>query len=115
MNNIILVLDLKKEKNKEMKKITRATFKAFVKKNSDKLLIKSISHFDGMTDGIEYSEKAEFKPAERTEGNADYTLGFSGIWLVGRSADDFKLIDNEKYFGYYVYNCCGSFEVVIAK
>ena len=115
MNIIILVLDLKKEKNKEMKKITRATFKSFVKKNSDKLLIKSISHFDGMTDGIEYSEKAEFKPAERTEGNADYTLGFLGIWLVGRSADYFELIDNEKYFGYYVYNCCGSFEVVIAK
>ena len=100
-----------------MKKITRATFRSFVKKNSDKLLIKSISHFDGMTDGIEYSEKAEFKPAERTEEGYvnDNNLGFSAIWLVGQSRDCFNLIDNEKYFGYHVCNCCGSFEVVIAK
>ena len=37
-----------------MKKITRATFKAFVRKNSDNLLAKVISDFDGMTDCLEY-------------------------------------------------------------
>lgn len=100
-----------------MKKITRATFKSFVNKNRDKLLAKVNSSFDGMTDGIVYVKDAEYAPAKKA--NVDYAnennLGFSAIWLVGSSRDYFTLIDNEKYFGYSVYNCCGSFEVVIEK
>lgn len=99
-----------------MKKITRATFKAFVKKNSDKLLAKVKSDFNGMTDCVEYFEDAEYAPAKKSGIDAvEHNLGFSAIWLVGGSRDCFKLIDNDKYFGYSVSNCCGSFEIVIAK
>lgn len=99
-----------------MKKITRATFKAFVRKNRGKLLAKVISDFDGMTDYVEYLEDAEYAPARKAViDSEEHNLGFSAIWLVGHSRDRFKLIDNEKYFGYHVSNCCGSFEVVIAK
>ncbi len=99
-----------------MKKITRATFKAFVRKNRGKLLAKVISDFDGMTDCVEYLEDAEYAPARKAViDSEEHNLGFSAIWLVGHSRDRFKLIDNDKYFGYYVSNCCGSFEVVIAK
>ena len=40
------------------KKITLATFKAFIRKNADRLYIMNRSHFDGMTDGR--------RPAQRT-------------------------------------------------
>ena len=99
-----------------MKKITRATFKSFVKKNSDKLLAKVISDFNGMTDCEEYFQDAEYAPAKKSDIDAvEHNLGFSAIWLVGYNRDRFKLIDNDKYFGYSVSNCCGSSEIVIAK
>ncbi|HPJ87402.1 MAG TPA: hypothetical protein PLU55_04760 [Candidatus Pacearchaeota archaeon] len=99
-----------------MKKITRATFKSFVKKNSDKLLAKVISDFNGMTDCVEHLSDAEYSPARKAEiDSEENNLGFNEIWLVGDSRDYFKLIDNEKYFGYHVSNCCGSFDIVIAK
>jgi len=83
-----------------MKKITKATFKSFIKKNEGKLFIQCVSSFDGIFDGVEYVHD---------------TLGYNGIWLVGGSRDYFTAFDNGDFTGYEVYNCCGSFIIATQK
>jgi len=123
-----------------MKKITKATFKSFVKKNTDKLFIQLCSDFDGMSDCVEFipSNQRKFvemkkdtvsdsdyrygleqgKTREQIETsffNNKYTLGYRGIWLVNHSRDSFQAYDDEQFTGIHVYNCCGSFTVAIKK
>lgn len=94
-----------------MKKVTKATFKSFIKKNEGKLYIKTKSRFDGMTDGIE-RVNGSFRQAEAS--NRDHfknTLGIDGVWLVGGGRDYFNEVNENGFTGIEVYNCCGSFIV----
>ena len=99
----------------ENKKITLATFKSFIKKNAENLLVNEVSSFDGMHDCVMSSEKIGFTKITKTENNVNHTLGIVGLWLVGSSRDYFRTYEDEKYTGIEVYNCCGSQIIAIAK
>lgn len=123
-----------------MKKITKSTFKSFLKKNEGNLFIQTKSYFDGMVDGCEYvpSSERRFAPLQKhTVRDTDYeyglergrtreeveasvlsnknTLGYSGIWLVNSSRDHFNAFDDGEFEGISVYNCCGSFVIATPK
>jgi len=123
-----------------MKKITKTTFKSFLKKNAGNLFIQFISDFDGMSDCVEFipSNQRKFVPLQFNQpSDSDYrygvergrtreevehgvlndenTLGYSGVWLVNNSRDSFRAFDDGEYEGINVYNCCGQFTVAIAK
>jgi hypothetical protein len=98
-----------------MKKVTLATLKSFVKKNSNNLFINVKSSFSGYTDCVE-SVNGGFSKAEIKESvNYKYTLGIDGAWLVGSSRDYMTQYENENFVGIEVYNCCGKFIIAIAK
>jgi hypothetical protein len=90
-------------------KITKATFKSFVKKNPN-LFIKVKSSFDGMTDCVEQLSGG-FVKATNAHYPCDNNLGIQGVWLVGNSRDSFRPFNDGKLSGIEVYNCCGSFIV----
>jgi len=95
-----------------MSKITKATFKSFVKKNRAKLLVNVKSKFDGMIDGTRTVNDG-FAPAEAAEHVFDNNLGICGVWLVGNSRDYFTAYEKDNLKGIAVSNCCGSFVVAI--
>ena len=96
-----------------MKKITKATFKSFVKKNEGKLLINVTSSFDGQTDCCE-SQHAGFLPARKADHEKN-TLGYAGIWLVGSSRDYFRPYNDNGLQGIEVTNCCGRSIVAVRQ
>jgi len=99
------------------KKITRATFKSFVTKYAECLLIKNVSNFDGMVDCVMPVQR-DFRFATKStrHQNADkYTLGINGVWLVGSSRDYFTAYEDDNFKGIEVSNCCGDFIVAICK
>ena len=85
-----------------MNKITKATFKSFIKKNKDKLYYKKLSDFDGMVDCV-MPIKGEWMKVDNYNKLLNNDLG----WLVGNGRDYFSSIEN----GIEVYNSCGSFQV----
>jgi len=109
------------------KKITIATFKAFIRRNSDKLYIKVNSKFNGMIDMVDNVEDDYSKvDASKINLNTHYTakdgwknfnneLGIPGCWLVGGGRDYTRLINNDKYVGINIFNSCGSFNIVVKK
>jgi len=103
------------ERLKKTKKITLATFKAFAKRNSDKLFAREDSDFCGMTDCVQQNDDPQFKPTEITEETGYYSTGIQGIYTVGRSNDYFSIYEDETFFGIRVYNCCGSSVLAIKK
>lgn len=96
------------------KKITRATFKSFLKKNRDNLFVRVNSDFDGMTDCVQPTDNPQWvKSIYDADCDDSYRLGHRGIWLVGSSRDRFTpIMDNARIIGFSVYNCCGSFDVL---
>lgn len=94
------------------KKITLATLKSFVRKNSGKLHINVKSAFDGMTDCCE-SQQGGFQPAQPTERNVSNTLGILGAWIVRGSRDYFHTYNDGTFKGIEVYNCCGKFILAV--
>lgn len=96
------------------RKITLATFKAWIRKNPG-FLIMHKSSFDGMIDGISYDSRAEFKAPSSAAFPCDNNLGYAGIWLVGGSRNSFDAYDKNGFVGIEVYNCCGSFVVAVRK
>ena len=102
-----------------MKKVTLATFKSFVKKNSDRLYIQTHSKFDGMVDcvmPVEDSFKPAYvNPADVNANDAWYrrTLGINGVWIVGESRDCFAEFEKNGYRGIEVYNACGCFSIAV--
>jgi len=98
-----------------MAKPTMATLKSFVKKNKGKLLIAHESEFDGMTDGIVFSQDRSFKPVVETEKHMEHSLGITGAWVVGRSRDYITAFENDELSGFHVYNSCGSFSIAVKK
>lgn len=97
-----------------MAKITRATFKSFVRKNPN-LLIRVESSFDGMVDMVTASSSAAFRPAVPATYTHDNNLGIKGIWLTGgsRAGDRFEEFSAPGLRGISVSNCCGSFTVAV--
>jgi hypothetical protein len=94
-----------------MAKITKATIKAFVKKNQEAMLIAHTSKFDGMIDGCR-TESGEFKFVNLVDDNG-HNLGIAGAWLVNRGGDFFTEFKTSTATGYEISNCCGCFKLVI--
>lgn len=94
-----------------MSKITKATFKSFVKKNRANLLVFEKSRFDGMVDCVMPTENSGFTKAVSADYAHDNNLGIQGVWLVGGSRDYFTAYEKNGVKGIEVYNCCGSFVV----
>lgn len=140
MQTLVILIFQKCIKENKMKKITKTTFKSFLKKNAGNLFIQSVSDFDGMSDCVEYtpSNKRKFIRLERAtikENDYQYgkekgktreeieasffsnknTLGYKGVWLVNDSRDYFSKFDNDEFEGIEVYNCCGGFVIAIPK
>jgi len=103
-----------------MKKITKATFKSFVKKNRNNLFVNVTSEFDGMTDGRK-SVHQGFSAANLNDewsnlpNVLEHTLGIEGVYLVNNSRDYFNHYEDDSLIGIEVYNCCGRFVVAIEK
>jgi len=95
------------------KKITRATIKSFIKKNRDNLYIKNQSSFNGMTDGVDPCHDQSISKAGSTDKNNQYNLGIPGAWFVGSSRDSFYYSEIGSFKGYEVYNCVGTFYLLI--
>lgn len=98
-----------------MTNITKATFKSFIKKNKENLLICRESNFDGMEDCVVYSGSKVFRNITTTTDYVEHTLGFAGLWLVGCSRDYFKHYEDDKLVGIKVYNSCGSSIIAVQK
>jgi hypothetical protein len=101
-----------------MAKITKATFKSFIKKNRENLFVRMDSKFDGMYDSVEYIKGACFREAVESKTFKNYeehTLGFEGIYLVGESRDYFRPYNDEEYTGIEWMNCCGSGVIAVKK
>lgn len=96
------------------KKITKATFKNFIKK-AEEFFINVRTEFDGMTDGVESRNKGFQLASGEFKDSGSGSLGFDGIWLVGSSRDRFSYYESETMEGIRVYNSCGSFIVAIKK
>lgn len=95
-----------------MNKITKATFKSFIRKNEGKLFIKQQSHFDGMTDCIQQLDGG-YVPVQKPEYNHEETLGIQGVWLVGGGRDYFTAVEENGFKGICCYNCCGQFILAV--
>lgn len=96
------------------KKITKATFKSFIRKSGKNLLLKINSDFDGTIDGLRCFENSKFKPAEFTSSMLVNTLGVTGLWL-NRSDNDFKKFETADLIGIHYSNCCGSGVIAVRK
>lgn len=100
------------------KRITMATIKAFIRKN-DNLFIKVKSKFDGMTDCVETVNmgfaKVMTKNLHPQNHYEQRTLGIAGAWFVGSSRDYFEVYQDERFTGFKIFNCCGSFLLVTEK
>jgi len=97
-----------------MAKATMSTVKSFIRKNSDNLLIKFKSAFDGRTDGTEFFTGAKFRKAVLEDFNNN-TLGVKGAWFVGGSRNYIQPYDKEGVRGFEISNCCGSFVIGVAN
>ena len=93
------------------RKITKATFKAFIKKNINNLYSVTFSDFDGMQDCV-VSVERKLQKVTSYDFNKEYTWGIPGAWLVGRGDDYFQEIEYKGLKGIECYNCCGSFAVL---
>jgi hypothetical protein len=96
-------------------KITKATFKSFVKKNRADLMINCKSSFDGQVDCVMPNENAGFHKAVDADHFHENNLGIQGVWLVGGSRDYFREFNENGLRGIDVYNCCGSFIVAVKE
>ena len=94
-----------------MSKITKATFKSFLKKNKGNLYIKETSRFDGMVDCVMQTGDGSYSPMVARENSHENECGYAGVWLVGGGRDYFEAVSEGPYSGIRVFNCCGSFTV----
>ena len=93
------------------KKITKATFKSFLRKNTENLFIQCRSSFDGMYDSVMPVDNPQFVPAIKADRFHENNCGVEGVWLVGQSGNSFHKYEKDGYSGIAVHNCCGSFIV----
>lgn len=102
--------------NNTAKKITRATFKSFIKNNADNLFVLEQSRFDGMVDCVTSVQCAPVKvePA-KINFEISHDFGINGVWLVGGSRDYFYAYEDEMFRGFRVSNSCGAYIVATIK
>ena len=91
-----------------MSKITKATFKSFIKRNQGNLQIKVTSDYDPQVDGRVPYHGQEFSPATATTEWMENSLGVKGVYLVGGSRNYFTPYEQDGYSGIRWSNCCGS-------
>jgi hypothetical protein len=96
----------------ENKRITKATLKSFLKNHQDNIYINETSSFDSFDDMVS-SINNGFKKVDFDLNNHKNTLGYEGIWLVGK--DFYKSYDDDKFTGIEYSNCCGSAIIAILK
>lgn len=94
-----------------MAKITKSTFKSFLRKNPT-FMLQVGSRFDGMTDCVQ-QVKDSFSRPRKADYPCDNNLGFAGMWLVGGGRDYFYEFNEGGLRGIRVSNCCGSFTVAV--
>lgn len=99
----------------QAKKITRATLKAFILKNRDKLFHLTKNSFDGHVDCVMPTSEPVFKRVNSIEIENKTTFGIKDAWLVGNGDDYFTLYEDAQYIGIEVSNCCANWIVVIKK
>lgn len=97
-----------------MSKITKATFKSFLRKNEGKLYFKSKSNFDSMSDCV-MPTHGYWHKAVKSDAHNEHTCGIQGVWLVGGGRDYFTEFSQDGYRGIDVYNCCGHFIVAVVE
>ena len=97
-----------------MKKISLATIKSFINKNKSQIYLKQESDFDGYTDCVQ-QVKDDFSLCNHDATLNKNTLGLKGAWFVLQGRDYFRAYEDEQFTGFYIYNCCGSFSIVIKK
>ena len=95
-------------------KITKATFKSFIKKNMKELYVMKESNFDGMYDCV-MLEKTKFMPVEITDKLNQYNYGVNSVWIVGGSNNYFSQYEDDNFIGLSYSNCCGSGIIAIKK
>lgn len=98
----------------DTKKITLATVKSFAKRNSDKLFVKEVSSFDGMTDCVE-SLNRDWRKSSILKDQKYYKTNIDGVYTVGSSRDYFTKYEDSLYIGIEVYNCCGRSIIAVKK
>lgn len=94
-----------KNQNEKMK-ITKTTFKSFIKKNKKNLQVWIQAEFDGTTDCVE-SIRGSFEPMQDSEKWPEHNLGIKGIWLVNGGRDYFSKFEENGMVGIKYFNCCG--------
>ena len=87
-------------------KITKATFKSFIKKNKKTLQVWIQAEFDGMTDCVQ-SIRGSFEPMQDSEEWPEHNLGIKGIWLVNGGRDYFSKFEENGMVGIKYFNSCG--------
>jgi hypothetical protein len=92
-----------------MSKITKATFKAFLRKNAP-VLLKVGSTFDPMVDGVR-PVGGGFEVARKSEYVSEHNQGLAGVWIVQGPRNYFSEYIKDGLVGIRVSNCCGSFVV----
>lgn len=97
------------------KKITKATFKSFLRKNEGNLFIKTQSNFDGMYDSVMAVSNPQFNQLHVADMVHPNNCGYAGIWLVTSSGNSFYKYNKDGYEGIEVHNCCGSFIIASKK
>lgn len=100
------------------KKFTKASLKAWVRKNSDNLYIKLVSKFDGMYDMVVDVDNGGFKKVP-VVGDVDdrSTMGVQGAYFTGggRHGDSITPYEKDGFKGYNIYNCCGEFILAVKE
>ena len=97
------------------KKITKTTFKSFIKRYANDLMINVSSAFDGQIDGSA-SFKKDFSKIEKSDRNfPDYDFGIAGVWIVGGGRDHFSHYEEGGLIGITVCNSCRTFTVAVAE
>lgn len=95
------------------KKITKATFKSFVKKNIANLYSVCFSDFDGMQDCVTETERILKKVTSFDFSNdCCNNCGMPNVWLCGSGDDYFSEIEYGGMHGIECYNCCGRWAVL---
>ncbi len=97
-----------------MSKITRATFKKFIKNNIDNLYINVFSKIDAMIDGHEHYNEP-FTKIVKTDEFPEARCGIKGCWLVRGSRDYFKEYNKDGFKGIEVLNSCTNFVIAIKE
>ena len=90
-------------------KTTMSTLKSFIRKNTDSLVVKMASSFDGMTDCVQSVQDSWRKVT------AENAIGHRGVYCVGSSRDYITPFETNTHVGFEVSNCCGHGFLAIAK